>query len=83
MSLAKNVSPGNFFSDFSEAIENLREAVTENTSVTQRSRSRRRAGGSHASSAQRSQAPLSSRANGMPLLKEDKTRAKRDKVRKK
>ena len=60
-----------------EAVESLRDAVMENTSCAQRSKSRRRVGASHAP---RSGGGASSRANGLPLLKDDKINVRKEKV---
>ena len=59
-----------------EAVESLRDAVMENTSCAQRSKSRRRVGASHAPRS----GGASSRANGLPLLKDDKINVRKEKV---
>ena len=60
-----------------EAVESLREAIVENTSIAHRQRSRRKAGAGRVTSGM----PSLSRANGMPMLgKDEKLRIRKEKV---
>lgn len=61
-----------------EAVESLREAIIQNTSMTQRQRSRRKAGAGRVTSGM----PSLNRANGMPMLgsKDEKLRVRKEKV---